>query len=853
MRRLIEVGYPIRDISRVSSYEKKLVGGFGNRTSVHVWWTRRTLSYCRSVLMGLLLPDPCDVGCPGGFRERAVEVLRGLYGFGVESFEGRVRTAEGLREELLRFVAGVSEVHAMYDHRWLMAANELVRAAHGRSVLVVDPFSGGGSIPSEALRLGFDAYSSDLNPVSCFLQRVLLDKAFTYTPGLLDKLRIAISSLRDQLEASLRVFYPRGSSGLSPLHYIWCFTVRCDGCGVEVPLMRSYWLCDDPKSPSALRVVGVEDGVVQFEVFSPSSSDEVPGFGFYSGRARCVVCGHVMDNNRVREQIRRCLGKVDVVFDEDGRRVGGARLMAVYVGEKGFKRFRDPSDEDYRGVFLAQRYLNEILAEWNARGKPGICPIPDEGMTGSGGNRLRGYGLKGVGDFFTSRQKVSLFTLASLIKRKDESLWEDLAIVFDRIVHGSTMLCGPGKLNNCGGVLRGLNRPVMPFWGEFAEVVPYNDTMNDFLRQGSRLVDYINDTFKLPYRKSAKVCIADASNHPLPDGSADVWFTDPPYYDYFIVSDASDIFFAWLKRLLPGHPLLKDPFDPSNPLTPKEQEMVVLWGKSYDFYTKKFTEAMSEGSRILRKDGIGALVFTHLDVKAWKSVVESLIQSKLEVTASWPAVTELESRLFSVKTISLDVTITLVLRKRETDKVEKWENVKKEMREEIRYMSRKLIDTGIYGSNLDISLMGYSIKMFTKYSSIIDEDGRCISVDVFFDELMKTVKDVIVGELFEFCVSEDFEDVKSDVIDDVKVVDYVFPVSCPAVEKWRRHICAAMSIAEKKDNKLLNKFIDEFGEGRCEFFDVCNGLYFAYNGDCLDRYLLGLFLRRAVWWRVKNG
>jgi adenine-specific DNA methylase len=41
--------------------------------------------------------------------------------------------------------------------------------------LVVDPFAGGGSIPLEALRVGADAFASDLNPVAVLLNKVVLE------------------------------------------------------------------------------------------------------------------------------------------------------------------------------------------------------------------------------------------------------------------------------------------------------------------------------------------------------------------------------------------------------------------------------------------------------------------------------------------------------------------------------------------------------------------------------------------------------------------------------------------------------------------------------------------------------
>jgi putative DNA methylase len=63
----------------------------------------------------------------------------------------------------------------------------------------------------------------------------------------------------------------------------------------------------------------------------------------------------------------------------------------------------------------------------------------------------------------------------------------------------------------------------------------------------------------------AQAQIADAASHPLPDETSAVWFTDPPYYDAVPYADLSDFFFVWLKRALPGHPLLTRSLRPHEP------------------------------------------------------------------------------------------------------------------------------------------------------------------------------------------------------------------------------------------------------------------------------------------------
>ena len=55
--------------------------------------------------------------------------------------------------------------------------------------LVVDPFAGGGSIPLEALRVGADAFASDLNPIPVLLNKVVLEYIPKYGKRLAEEVR----------------------------------------------------------------------------------------------------------------------------------------------------------------------------------------------------------------------------------------------------------------------------------------------------------------------------------------------------------------------------------------------------------------------------------------------------------------------------------------------------------------------------------------------------------------------------------------------------------------------------------------------------------------------------------------
>src|SRR5713226_3069135 len=72
-KRLAEVDFPIAAVSKHSAREKSI--RHGHPSTLHLWWARRPLAACRAVLLGLLLPDPCDPSCPEDFKREARQAL----------------------------------------------------------------------------------------------------------------------------------------------------------------------------------------------------------------------------------------------------------------------------------------------------------------------------------------------------------------------------------------------------------------------------------------------------------------------------------------------------------------------------------------------------------------------------------------------------------------------------------------------------------------------------------------------------------------------------------------------------------------------------------------------------------
>ena len=325
--------FPIAAVSRHAMREKSI--RYGHPSTLHMWWARRPLASSRAVLLALLLPDPCDPHCPEEFRDRARQILLGFPARPIR-WDTELQTNDGLRQGLLTFIADFANWDNTAETAYIETGQNLVKAAHPEETpLVVDPFAGGGSIPLEALRLGCDAFASDLNPVACLILQVMLEDIPRHKAELADELRRVGAEIKAQSEKEMAELYPKDPDGATPIAYLWARTVRCEApnCGAEIPLMRSMWLCRKPKRRCAMRPKVVRyDGEtpwVELEIFEPLAETEVSNGTVSRARATCLCCNSVLHPDRVRAQIAAQHGGADTSFDDTGERTGGARMTAV--------------------------------------------------------------------------------------------------------------------------------------------------------------------------------------------------------------------------------------------------------------------------------------------------------------------------------------------------------------------------------------------------------------------------------------------------------------------------------------------------------------------------------------------
>jgi putative DNA methylase len=743
-KRLIEVDFPLAKVSYYAAREKSI--RHGHPSTLHLWWARRPLASCRAVLLGLLLPDPEDPHCPPEFITRALELLAQVPG-PAKDF------SQGLRKALLNFIGEFANWNLAGNDLWLDTARGLVKAAHPQETpLVVDPFAGGGSIPLEALRLGCEAFASDLNPVACLILKVLLEDIPRHGAKLAQELREVGARIKEAAEKELAEFYPLDppdpDTGVRPrpIAYLWARTVRCEAphCGAEMPLMRSFWLCKKAGRRMALRpAVQRPEGQapwIEFDIFSPSRESEVPAGTVSRAKARCLACGMVLSPERVRAQLADQRGGADVVFDEKGRRTGGARLLAVVVvdPERRGRFYRLPRQEDYQAVFKAQQALARLAAQPLPGG---LSPIPDEPTPtggGSGAGRafsVQRYGMLQWGDLFTARQKVALITLVknggSLLAKDDvvSSLQELFALVVNRLADYCSSLCAwhvPKQL-----VANTFRRQALPMVWDFCEIAPLNSGPGN-LEGAVEWVVKVSEEFPGGKKDIGQFHLADACSSPIPDSGCTIWFTDPPYYDAVPYADLADFFYVWLKRTLPSHPLLRNPYDPSHDLTPKTLEIVQDETKNFEgrpkdrqFFEERMALAFAEGRRVLRDDGIGAVVFAHKTTEGWEALLQGMLNGGWTITASWPIRTEMGSRLRAMESAALATSIHLVCRPRSPKAdVGDWAEVKAEMEERVRAWMERLQKEGIRGADALFACIGPAMEVYSRYTQVETPAGH---------------------------------------------------------------------------------------------------------------------------------
>lgn len=741
-RKLIEVALPLEKINEEAAREKSI--RHGHPSTLHLWWARRPLAAARAVLFAQLVDDPSSH--PDRFpteEEQAAERLR------LHDLIERLVVWENTRDEEL-----LEE-----------ARQEIRNSTGGNPPPILDPFAGGGTIPLEAQRLGLEAHASDLNPVAVLINKALIEipPKFAGKPPVFPELADSTTTdwpgatglaadveaygqwMRGEAEKRIGQHYPKATlpdgSEVPVIAWIWARTVTCPNpaCGIEMPLVRSWWL-SKKKGKEAYVVPRVIDDVthpsgrsVEFDIGTDLSGAPQKDTDGTVGRtgASCLACLSGVALEYIRSESRT--------------RGLGTRLMAV-VGEGDRRRiYLPPSECQVRAASLdlPSNLPTGQLFDW-----PGRI------------NVVR-YGLTEFADLFTNRQLLALTTLGDLVGEAREKALGDaieagmeagerlvdggsgaeayadavatfLGLAVSRSADRNSSLCSWDSSRD--SIRNVFARQAIPMVWDFVEAMPLSEGTGGFLSQVNLVSKTLATARAWPQGTARQVSAQAALDQGL------LLSTDPPYYDNIGYSDLSDFFYVWLRRSLREvHPRLFETL-----LVPKSDELVANPyrhdGKAgaKEFFENGFREVFAQ-ARESALDDFPITVyyaFKQSDVDeegeastGWETLLDGMIRAGWEITATWPMRSEMGNRMLSSGTNALASSIVLALRPRSEDALTTdRRGLLEALKEELPPALRDLQQGNIAPVDLPQAAIGPGMAVFSRYSKVIEADGSQMTV-----------------------------------------------------------------------------------------------------------------------------
>jgi putative DNA methylase len=212
-------------------------------------------------------------------------------------------------------------------------------------------------------------------------------------------------------------------------------------------------------------------------------------------------------------------------------------------------------------------------------------------------------------------------------------------------------------------------------------------------------------------------------------------------------SDLSDFYFVWLKRVLPDHPLLRDPFDATNRLTPKAAEAVQDETRTYEgrpkdrlFFEEAAAKSFSEGARVVHEAGIGCVVFAHKTTEGWEALLSGMIRGGWTITGSWPIATEMANRMRARESAALATSVHLICRPRPADAgIGDWAKVLRELPNRVGDWMERLQEEGVRGADLVFACIGPAIEIFSCYAKVETAEGREVALAEYLEKVWEVV------------------------------------------------------------------------------------------------------------------
>jgi putative DNA methylase len=796
-KKLIEVAIPLEAINTASAREKSI--RHGHPSTLHLWWARRPLAACRAVLFCQLVDDP---------SEYADELLANDKTR--KAAEAELKAREKKREQdkangkaipLDEKPLSVEEIAVELERKrlftiieelvkWENSTNEEVleraraeicRCCGNELPPVYDPFSGGGSIPLEAQRLGLPAYGSDLNPVAVMIGKAMIEippkfkdmppihpgarerNHYRNAEGLAEDVKYYGEWMRKRAMEKIGHLYPPvelpkeyGGGKATVIAWIWSRTVPSPDpafSDAQVPIASGFLLCSKKGKETWIEpLVDRANKSISYVVRHGGTKAEVEKArsGTKSGRGsnfRCLLSDAAITMQHIRLAAQRGLM--------------GQSLLAIVAESKSGRLYLSPNTIHEEAAIVAPpawRPDTEISADRRA-----FTP-PD-------------YGMKLFGDLFTGRQLTALNEFKDLVPEAQAQIEKDadaggifsdgaslrdggissrayaesvavyLAFAVSR---SANTLCTIARWTaDREQTVTVFSRPAIPMTWDFPEVNPFGGAAGDYLVSISGVTKAISG-----FRASSKgtVIQSDAQTVNYPTGT--VISTDPPYYDNIGYADLSDFFYCWLRPAL--RKIFPDVFGVI--ATPKSQELIAApyrhdnKAQAEDFFLGGMRDAIRNmatqtSGRFpvsiyyafkqseIEKEGISST--------GWSTFLQAILEAGYQVVGTWPMRTELANRMRATGSNALANSVVLVCRKKEAaaEIITRAEFIRA-LKRELPPAIAELQAANIAPADMPQSAIGPGMGVFSRYKAVLEADDSPMTV--------KTALQLINRELDEF-------------------------------------------------------------------------------------------------------
>lgn len=624
---------------------------------------------------------------------------------------------------------------------------------------VFDPFAGGGAIPLEASRLGCRSYGNDLNPVANIVQRgscsypqkygkriIFSKEKFIQMYGIkeFEKMVFNGSVLGDQVFVANRLAFDveyfsksilkkiedrteyvfKKNNGKKPIVYYWARIGICSNptCRARVPMLKHMYL-------SKRRNTNSNSWIHIYPKISPNKIDyeinygKAPDIQFNNrGNLSCPCCGNITPKSEIKKQSNNGEFK--------------PYLMALIYDTENGKKFEKPTDEE-------RTFIDNL---------PKAEEVVGVMQRNSAGGDTFSWGINRWTQLFTNRQLLILNEFKEIIKNftvKDVS--EDyskavkvfITFLFDRLLMRYTAF-NTWHLQQ-DTVEKLFSRQAVPIVFDFPEMNPFSDFTSSAKSQISNITSYIIEEGKSPF--SSNIYDPGPSQDINPIFDFDYTITDPPYYDAIAYADISDFFYVWIRDILGQN----FPLCFNTPQTPKSDECTALKHhhqgsamEAENHFEALLSKIFLNVNRITKETV--SIMFAHQTTKAWSTLCSSILNSKMNISGSWPIETESTGGIKSKKDF-LASSITVTCRSSERIGIGDYGQLKKEILSIIKSEVKLLYGIGFRGADLLTACFGKAVSVFGNYENVEKADGSEVTLAELLEMARDAAFDAIISDI----------------------------------------------------------------------------------------------------------